>query len=56
MVVRPLDALPLAPRVDLDDFIDRPNGKLSAGQKTRVALAKALTEFGLRTASPVSAV
>jgi ABC-2 type transport system ATP-binding protein len=28
--------------LDLDDFIDRPNGKLSAGQKTRVALAKAL--------------
>jgi ABC-2 type transport system ATP-binding protein len=26
----------------LDDFLDRPSGKLSAGQKTRVALAKAL--------------
>ena len=26
----------------LDEFIDRPAGKLSAGQKTRVALAKAL--------------
>jgi ABC-2 type transport system ATP-binding protein len=28
--------------LDLADFIDRANGKLSAGQKTRVALAKAL--------------
>jgi ABC-2 type transport system ATP-binding protein len=28
--------------LDLRDFLDRPNGKLSAGQKTRVALAKAL--------------
>ena len=28
--------------LDLGEFIDRPNGKLSAGQKTRVALAKAL--------------
>jgi ABC-2 type transport system ATP-binding protein len=28
--------------LDLGDFIDRPAGKLSAGQKTRVALAKAL--------------
>ena len=26
----------------LDQFLDRPSGKLSAGQKTRVALAKAL--------------
>ena len=26
----------------LKDFLDRANGKLSAGQKTRVALAKAL--------------
>ena len=26
----------------LDDFLDRPSGNLSAGQKTRVALAKAL--------------
>jgi len=26
----------------LQDFLDRPNGRLSAGQKTRVALAKAL--------------
>src|SRR6201994_1480966 len=32
----------LASDLDLGDFIDRPNGKLSAGQKTRVALAKAL--------------
>jgi ABC-2 type transport system ATP-binding protein len=32
----------LASELDLGDFIDRPNGKLSAGQKTRVALAKAL--------------
>src|SRR6201997_4360110 len=32
----------LARDLDLNDFIDRPNGKLSAGQKTRVALAKAL--------------
>src|ERR1700754_210329 len=28
--------------LDLNEFLDRPNGKLSAGQKTRVALAKAL--------------
>src|SRR6201992_1505011 len=28
--------------LDLKEFLDRPNGKLSAGQKTRVALAKAL--------------
>ena len=27
---------------DLRDFVDRPTGKLSAGQKTRVSLAKAL--------------
>jgi ABC-2 type transport system ATP-binding protein len=32
----------LAFDLDLNDFLDRPNGKLSAGQKTRVALAKAL--------------
>jgi ABC-2 type transport system ATP-binding protein len=32
----------LARDLDLNDFLDRPNGKLSAGQKTRVALAKAL--------------
>ena len=32
----------LASDLDLGDFLDRSNGKLSAGQKTRVALAKAL--------------
>jgi ABC-2 type transport system ATP-binding protein len=32
----------LAQDLDLGDFLDRANGKLSAGQKTRVALAKAL--------------
>jgi ABC-2 type transport system ATP-binding protein len=32
----------LADDLDLNDFLDRSNGKLSAGQKTRVALAKAL--------------
>jgi ABC-2 type transport system ATP-binding protein len=32
----------LAADLDLTEFIDRPNGKLSAGQKTRVSLAKAL--------------
>ena len=32
----------LSSDLDLDHFLDRPNGKLSAGQKTRVALAKAL--------------
>jgi ABC-2 type transport system ATP-binding protein len=32
----------LASDLDLTDFIDRASGKLSAGQKTRVALAKAL--------------
>ena len=32
----------LASDLDLTEFIDRPSGKLSAGQKTRVALAKAL--------------
>ncbi|MEX0589502.1 MAG: ABC transporter ATP-binding protein [Xanthobacteraceae bacterium] len=32
----------LARDLDLVEFIDRPAGKLSAGQKTRVALAKAL--------------
>ncbi|MDR6293449.1 ABC-2 type transport system ATP-binding protein [Inquilinus ginsengisoli] len=32
----------LAEMLDLTGFIDRPSGKLSAGQKTRVALAKAL--------------
>jgi ABC-2 type transport system ATP-binding protein len=32
----------LARELDLAEFLDRPTGKLSAGQKTRVALAKAL--------------
>ncbi|MFD2233241.1 ABC transporter ATP-binding protein [Phaeospirillum tilakii] len=32
----------LARELDLTDFIDRPAGKLSAGQKTRVSLARAL--------------
>jgi ABC-2 type transport system ATP-binding protein len=32
----------LAQQFDLTDFIDRPSGKLSSGQKTRVSLAKAL--------------
>jgi ABC-2 type transport system ATP-binding protein len=32
----------LASDLDLTDFLDKPNGKLSAGQKTRVSLAKAL--------------
>jgi ABC-2 type transport system ATP-binding protein len=32
----------LAADLDLTDLLDRPTGKLSAGQKTRVALAKAL--------------
>jgi ABC-2 type transport system ATP-binding protein len=32
----------LARDLDLGDLLDRPTGKLSAGQKTRVALAKAL--------------
>jgi ABC-2 type transport system ATP-binding protein len=32
----------IAGDLDLVDLLDRPNGKLSAGQKTRVALAKAL--------------
>ena len=32
----------LAADLDLVEFLDRPNGKLSAGQKTRVSLAKAL--------------
>src|SRR4051794_8280349 len=32
----------LAADLDLNDFLDRANGKLSSGQKTRVALAKAL--------------
>jgi ABC-2 type transport system ATP-binding protein len=32
----------LAAQLDLVDLLDRPTGKLSAGQKTRVSLAKAL--------------
>ena len=32
----------LAADLDLVEFLDRPNGKLSAGQKTRVSLAKSL--------------
>ncbi len=32
----------LADQLDLHDFLDRPAGQLSAGQKTRVALAKSL--------------
>jgi len=32
----------LAEALDLTDLLDRPTGKLSAGQKTRVSLAKAL--------------
>ena len=32
----------LAAQFDLRDFLDRPTGKLSSGQKTRVSLAKAL--------------
>ena len=32
----------LAASLALTDFLDRPSGRLSAGQKTRVALAKAL--------------
>ncbi len=32
----------LAGQLDLHEFIDRPCGKLSSGQKTRVALAKSL--------------
>jgi ABC-2 type transport system ATP-binding protein len=32
----------LAAELDLTDLLDRPTGKLSAGQKTRVSLAKSL--------------
>ena len=32
----------LAEELDLTDLLDRPTGKLSSGQKTRVALAKSL--------------
>jgi ABC-2 type transport system ATP-binding protein len=32
----------LSDELELDEFLDRPTGKLSSGQKTRVALAKSL--------------
>jgi ABC-2 type transport system ATP-binding protein len=32
----------LSDELELGDFLDRPTGKLSSGQKTRVALAKSL--------------
>jgi ABC-2 type transport system ATP-binding protein len=35
----------LASALDLNEFLDRPTGKLSSGQKTRVALAKALLNY-----------
>jgi ABC-2 type transport system ATP-binding protein len=35
----------LAEELELGDFLDRESGKISAGQKTRVALAKALINF-----------
>ncbi|HET9717166.1 MAG TPA: ABC transporter ATP-binding protein [Pseudolabrys sp.] len=35
----------IAADLDLTEFLDRPTGKLSAGQKTRVSLAKALLNF-----------
>lgn len=38
----PTRIMELARELRLDDFVDRPYGKLSAGQKTRVSLAKAL--------------
>ena len=41
----------LAADLDLGDFLDRANGKLSAGQKTRVALAKALNLSGVLDAT-----
>src|SRR5262245_64790478 len=34
-----------AEELDLSDLLDRPTGKLSAGQKTRVGLAKALINY-----------
>ena len=37
--------LSLADELDLIEFLDRPVGKLSAGQKTRVGLAKALINY-----------
>mgnify|MGYP005846112277 CR=1 FL=1 len=42
-VARPRERIArLAAELDLEPFLDRPTGRLSAGQKTRVALAKAL--------------
>jgi ABC-2 type transport system ATP-binding protein len=42
-VPRPAERIArLAAELDLEPFLDRPTGRLSAGQKTRVALAKAL--------------
>jgi len=38
----PARIVELAAELNLRDFLDRPAGQLSAGQKTRVALAKAL--------------
>jgi ABC-2 type transport system ATP-binding protein len=35
----------LADALDLTELLDRPTGKLSAGQKTRVSLAKSLINF-----------
>lgn len=35
----------LAEALDLEEVLDRPSGKLSAGQKTRVSLAKALVNM-----------
>jgi ABC-2 type transport system ATP-binding protein len=35
----------IAAQLDLTEFLDRPAGNLSAGQKTRVALGKALINF-----------
>ena len=52
----------LGEEFDLMEFIDREAGQLSAGQKTRVALAKALITMGLepevmdRTVLPTPAV
>jgi ABC-2 type transport system ATP-binding protein len=37
-----LQVAAMAKQLDLGELMDRPTGKLSAGQKTRVALAKAL--------------
>ena len=41
----------LAEALALGDFLDRPTGKLSAGQKTRVAIAKALDANGATSAT-----